>query len=114
MDIKNINGSSPEQNRIEKNNEIKKTRPSEKKNVHDNGSFRPDQVGDRADISPSARELFALRAEAAEYLDELRDSETVSKEQLEEIAEKILTGYYFKDEVLEVIVDKIMKLPYFK
>jgi len=114
MDIKNINGSSPEQNRIEKNTEVKKTRTSEKKSANDSAPLRPDQFGDRADISLSARELFALRSEAAQYLEEVRNSESVSKEQLEEIAEKILTGYYYKEEVLDAIVDKLMKLPYFK
>jgi len=114
MDIKNIFGASPESNKIVKNNETKKSKSVEETSTEDAKSNPVNGSGDKAEISSFGRELFKLRAEAAEYIEEIKTSRTISEEEIEEIKEKILEGHYFDPEVIDKVIDRLLNLPHFK
>lgn len=68
---------------------------------------------DQVNISDAGRELLSLKSEAAKYLQDVKDTEVLSVEQVDSIKEKIASKYYFDPEVINKIVDKMISLPNF-
>ncbi len=63
----------------------------------------------KTDISPEAKHLLELKNEASKYLDKVKDAETLSPEQIDQIKERISSQYYFDSQVIDQIVEKMLR-----
>lgn len=68
---------------------------------------------DKAVISNEAQKLLIQKTEAAQHASKVRESQTISREEIESIKEKIASDYYFEPEVIDKVVDKLVALPNF-
>ncbi len=66
---------------------------------------------DQVQISSKGRELLSLKVEAEQYLQEVKQSETISPQEVDAIKERIAARYYFDEEVISDLVDKLVSLP---
>ncbi len=108
--IRNLFSTSPDLKKTESN---KKTAQTDKK-VNDNAKVNDAAKSgkkDQVQISDVGREMLTLKMEAARYLRDVKSSEVVSTEEIEAIKERIASRYYFDDEVIDDIVDKLISLP---
>lgn len=111
--INNILGMPPG---VNKNDKSKQTgavgnSPAQKKARKAEGSST--SGFDQALISNEAQKLLTQKNEAAQYTQKVRESKTISKEEIESIKEKIASDYYFEPEVIDKVVDKLVALPNF-
>ena len=63
----------------------------------------------KTDISPEAKHLLELKNEAIQYLYKVKDAETLSPEQIDQIKERISSQYYFDSQVIDQIVEKMLR-----
>jgi len=108
--IKDIVHLSPDVNRLNKNQETKKVK-SDKVETRSSSAESKEVSTDKAQISSAARELLNLKMEAADYLDKVRNAETISDEEVEQIKSKMANKYFADPEVIDAIVDKLLSLP---
>lgn len=111
--INNILGMSPEVNKSGRSSEPKKVQTAKEGKA---GGKKASQVSDssvKADISQIGREFLTLKMEASRYLDEVKESSTLTQKEIEDIKDKIATNYYFEPEVIDQIVDKLLQMPNF-
>lgn len=66
---------------------------------------------DQVQISNHGRELLLLKIEAENYLKDIKGSEVISQGEIDAIKEKIASKYYFDEEVISDLVDKLASLP---
>lgn len=71
------------------------------------------KTSDVAQISSAGKELLSLKLQAEQYVDQVKNSETLTVSEIEAIKEKIASNFYFDPEVIDKIVDKIVSLPNF-
>lgn len=108
--IQNLYGITPEGNRVNKKDDIKQQRVA-KNGKTDKADHKP--VNDNAQISTKAKELLTLRLEARKYIDEIKKSETLTANDLEQLKAKIEQKYFTDPEVIDKIVDELLNLPNF-
>lgn len=63
----------------------------------------------KTEISPEAKHLLELKNEASQYLDQVKEAETLSPEQIDQIKERISSQYYFDSQVIDQIVEKMLR-----
>ncbi len=99
--------------KINRNEELKKT--TAKKYDQATGKIAKTEVSrkDQAQISESARNLLSLRRDAKRYLDEVKQGESLSENDIERLKQKIENKYFVTDDVIDKIVDKLTDLPNF-
>ncbi len=61
------------------------------------------------DISPEARRLLDLKNEASQYVDKVKNAETLSMDEINQIKERITSQYYFDSQVIDQIVEKMLR-----
>ena len=108
--IKNILGMSPEVNRSNQGKKIGSGKGSSSERAKSTGKSSSPV---KAEISQIGRDFFNLKTESKNYLDEVRNSATISTAEIESIKEKIASNYYFEPEVIDQVVDKLMRMPNF-
>ena len=59
-------------------------------------------------------EVEAIKSEAVQFTDEVKDAKTISEAEIDAIKERIASDFYFDPEVIDKIVDKLVALPNFK
>ena len=116
MDIKSIFGASSDSNKIDKNNESRKIKPSDKPTpaAASSKSSYVRSSDDKAEISSSGRELLAMKNESAQYTNDVKEAESLSNTEINVIKEKVADNFYFKSEVIDKVVEKILALPNFR
>ncbi len=98
--------------KINRNDELKKPMP--KKNDPSSGKLiKITDRQDQARISDTARNLLSLRMDAKKYLDDVKQGETLSENEIEQLKQKIENKYFVSDTVIDKIVDKLVDLPNF-
>jgi anti-sigma28 factor (negative regulator of flagellin synthesis) len=110
--IKDIIHLSPDINRLNKNQEPKKIK-QDKVDAKEQSSESKEPSRDKAQISSAARELLNLKMEAADYLDKVKNAETISEGEVEQIKSKIANKYFTDPEVIDAIVDKLLSMSNF-
>ena len=68
---------------------------------------------DEIQISDSARELLTLRQDAQDYVDEIKQTNALTENDITQLRQKIDNKYFLSDEVIDKIVDKLVELPNF-
>ncbi len=104
--IENILGLPSEINRPNKAGPTKKGGES-KSARNASGNKQPGVV--KTDISDKAKELLALKNEAASMVDKVKQAETLSSEEIGEIKQRISSQYYFDSAVIDKIVDRLLR-----
>lgn len=100
-------------NKISRNDELKKTTVKKKEPQADKSSPVAGNHLDQARISDTARNLLSLRMDARKYLDETKQGETLSENEIAQLKQKIENKYFVSDDVIDKIVDKLADLPNF-
>ncbi len=98
--------------KINRNEELKK--PTLKKN-DPSGDKVANAVDrkDQAQISDTARNLLSLRMDAKKYLEDVKQGESLSENEIDQLKQKIENKYFVSDVVIDKIVDKLVDLPNF-
>lgn len=108
--IKDISGLSQNLKKLDKQNESRKV-----DNKKDTGKVeKNDQVAsehDKAEISDAGRTLLSAKTEATNYIKHVENTRLVSETELQEIKEKISSGYYFDKKVVDKIAERLLELP---
>ena len=98
--------------KINRNEELKK--PALKKNdLSGDKTAKTVDRQDQARISDTARNLLSLRIDAKKYLDEVKEGESLSENEINQLKQKIENKYFVSDDVIDKIVDKLADLPNF-
>ncbi len=63
----------------------------------------------KTDISQEAWQLYNLKSQAAQFVDKVKQAETLSTREIEEIQQRISSQYYFDSEVIDKVVDKLLR-----
>ncbi len=63
----------------------------------------------KTDISDKARQLLSLKNEANGYVKAVKESETLSSKEIEEIQQRISSQDYFDSEVIDKVVDRLLR-----
>jgi len=108
--IRNLFSTSPDLKKTESNKKTAQTDNKGNDNAKVNEAAKSGKK-DQVQISDVGREMLTLKMEAARYLRDVKSSEVVSTEEIEAIKERIASRYYFDDEVIDDIVDKLISLP---
>ncbi len=109
--INNVINVSPDPNKINKQNDVKKAAGNEKGKQTVAAANTPSVQNDQVKISSAAQELFSLETEAKKYVNEVNSSKTLSENEILEIRQKVQNKTYLSAEQIDVIVDKLIKLP---
>jgi len=111
--IKSIFGLPQDINKNEKAKDLKRvnSKPSEIKKPQSQKSGA--STSDVAQISSAGKELLSIKLQARQYVDQVKNADTLSVDEIEAIKEKIASNFYFDPEVIDEIVDKIIALPNF-
>ena len=107
--IKNVSNIPSEINKLNKNKSVKESKQNA--DGKKTGNVGKDVSRDQAQISSAGRELLALRQEAEKYLNDIKQAETLSAEEVDQIKDRLESKYYLKPEVIDSIVDKLTQLP---
>ncbi|MCB0281014.1 MAG: hypothetical protein H6627_11650 [Calditrichae bacterium] len=108
--IKQLFSTSPDLKKTDTNKKLNKSNESASNKDQNSASVKSTQK-DQVQISSKGRELLTLKIEAESYLKDIKESETVSPQELDAIKEKIASKYYFEKEVIDDLVDRLMNLP---
>ncbi len=110
--IQNIFGINPKASQIKnsdrvRNEETQKDSPSKKvtKSKKD--------VRDQAQISSEGRGLLHLEKEAKEYVSAVKEAQTLSDAEIEQLRAKIGKNYTKDPTIIDAIVEKLLQLPNF-
>lgn len=63
----------------------------------------------KTEISSEARHLLELRSEANQYVDKVKQAETITPEEIDQIKERISSQYYFDSYVVDQIVERMIR-----
>lgn len=63
----------------------------------------------KTDISDKAKELLALKNEAASMVDKVKQADTLSIDEIGKIKQRISSQYYFDSAVIDKIVDRLLR-----
>ena len=100
-------------NKIQKKINLKKLRNKHLKEVTKGQNSINTNSDAQVEISQSAKEMLALRAEAERYLKHVQQEGGISSQEVEELKSRISKNYYLKEEIINKIVDKLLNLPGF-
>lgn len=108
--IRNIFNLSPDSNKLNKNDGLKKVHSG--KYQDKTASAEKKEVSkDKAQISSAARGLLTLKTEAANYLSEIENTQTITDKDIERLKDKIESKYFLDADVIDTIVDKLIAMP---
>lgn len=110
--IRQLFSNTPDLKKTDTQKKINDT--SAKKTGTTENSSKPASGKDQVQISDKGRELLTLKAETENYLNNIREAELISPQEIEAIKEKIEAKYYFDEEVINDLVDKLAGLPDYK
>lgn len=79
-----------------------------------NGSKESTSSGWPVKKSDEKEDIFRLQTVSNRYLDEIKNSESLLNEEIDEIKEKIANNFYFSPEITDIVIEKILGLPGFK
>ena len=54
-----------------------------------------------------------LKKESFKYIEMIRDTKVIEKNQIQEIKANLMSDYYFKSEIIDAIINKIVGMPNF-
>ena len=109
--IKNVISAAPDQNKINKQNEVKKADNLQKTTKSGTASSSSSVQNDQVNISSAAQELLTKKTEAAKFVEDVKSAKTLPEKELLEIKLKIQDKNYFSEEMIDAIADKLMNLP---
>ncbi len=66
---------------------------------------------DSAEISAIGMNMLNLQTESIQYIKMIRETNTIDDEQIQEIKERILSEYYSKTAVVDIISNKMVSMP---
>ncbi len=66
---------------------------------------------DSAEISATSINMFNLKTESIQYIKMIRETSTIDDEQIQEIKERILSEYYSKSEVVDMVSKNMASMP---
>ena len=104
--IENILGLNSEVSRPNKAGPTKKN--TDAKSTHKMSTDK-EHVVIKTEISDKAKELLALKNEAATMVDTVKQAETLSFDEIGEIKQRISSQYYFDSAVIDKIVDRLLR-----
>ncbi len=107
--IRQLFSTSPDLKKTESNKKIDKANDNSQ-NKTENDAVKGVSK-DQVNISNKGRELLSLKVEAENYLKEIKEGEVISPQEIDAIKEKIAAKYYFDEEVISDLVDKLASLP---
>jgi len=108
--ISEIVNVSPEQNRVNKQDDVKKVRSGNSQRKTNKTASAAAQ-NDQAQISPAAKQLLSLRTEAKKYVEQVKSAHTLSELEINDLKQKIQAKYYLSADVVDSIVEKLINLP---
>lgn len=68
---------------------------------------------DKAELSADARRLFGLQTEALRFLNSIRNANIIDEKDIQEINNKLKSGFYSNSEIINIVSNKLVKLPNF-
>jgi len=107
--IRQLFSTSPDLKKAESNKKLNK--PSENDQSGKETGAVKSSSKDQVQISNQGRELLSLKVEAENYLKEIKEAEVISPQEIDAIKEKIASKYYFDEDVISDLVDKLVNLP---
>ena len=110
IDIFKIASSANQANRSE---EIQKANEKTVNSQPEKTSPAAAEGTDKAQISDAARELLSLKLESPKYVDDIKNSATISETEVDQLKNKVENNFYKDPEVIDKIVDKLLDLPNF-
>ena len=111
-DINNFFSIPASTNKINHNEDLKKTTNTKNERKADN-IVNVSERKDHAQISDAARSMLSLRIDAQKYVDDIEQSKTISDNEVKDLKQKISTKYFINDAIIDQIVDKLLDLPNF-
>ena len=109
--IKDISGLSQNLKKLDKQNETRKVDLKKDKSKVDKNDTQVSTNNDKAEISEAGRTLLNAKTESINYIKQVENTRTLSEGELDEIKEKVNSGYYFDQKVVEKIAEKLIELP---
>ena len=98
-------------NKINRNDKLKNTTVKNYEKTSEKAAKTDAGNKDQAQISDTARNLLNLRMDAKKYLDEVKQGEPLSENDIEQLKQKIENKYFISEDVIDKIVDKLTNLP---
>lgn len=68
---------------------------------------------EKAEISDAECTLLNAKTESVRFIDQIENTRTLSESELQDIRDKVNSGYYFDQKVVEKIAELLLGLPYF-
>jgi len=103
--------NSPDLKKTEANKKTAKSEENKSNSTQAAGQVKSGSSKDQVQISSKARELLTLKMEAESYIKEVKETELISPQEIDAIKEKIASKYYFDEEVINDLVDRLVSLP---
>lgn len=112
--INNIPGLIQELKKFEKEDELRRIDIKKESGKEKISDTKTSSGVDNVKISTAGKKLLRQKMEISRYLDEIKNLETKSQKEIQNVQQKIADDYYSKTEVLNKIAESIIKLPTFQ
>lgn len=116
-EVNNINPLDKPFKKVEDKSTAKKVEktPPKKAPARNSEAKRPaSPFNDRVEISSLAKKLYRTRIEEQNKFQERINTQVLDQKALEEIKNKINSGFYTQDKVIDKIIESILSLPSFR
>lgn len=110
--IKDISGLSQNLKKLDKQSDARKIDSKKDTGKVAKGNLVTSE-NDTAEISDAGRTLLNAKSEAVNYLNQVENTRLINDAELEEIREKVNSGYYFDQKVIDKIAERLLELPNF-
>lgn len=112
--INNIPGLPQELKRFEKEDELRRVDTKKESGKGKISDSKSSNGVDKVKISTAGKKLLQQKMEISRYLNEIKNLETKSQKEIQNVQQKIANDYYSKTEVINKIAESIIKLPTFQ
>jgi len=115
-EVNNINPLDKPFKKVEDKGTVKKTEkiPQKKSPTRSSEAKKPTSpFNDRVEISSLAKKLYKTRIEGQNKFQEKANTQILNQKAIEEIENKINSGFYAQDKVIDKIIESILSLPSF-
>ncbi len=110
--IKDISGLSQNLKKLDKQNDTRKIDSKKDAGKVEKGNQVASE-NDKAEISDAGRTLLNAKTEALNYVKHVENTTLLNGNELDEIREKVNSGYYFDQKVVDKIAERMLELPNF-
>jgi hypothetical protein len=112
--IEQFAGLSSNAQKINKNGSAKKALDKEPSKIKPVRNSKISSGKDEPNISKTAKNLLSLKIEVQKFIDEVKESKTITDSEVQAVRKKMEEKYYFNSKVIDEVINKILSLPGFQ